>query len=51
MGVRKTVQTGVLTWFLLDRAGSIAFGNASNAIFNVVVLLIAVEPLWRPAGD
>ncbi|MFN9848794.1 MAG: hypothetical protein ACK56C_10525 [Alphaproteobacteria bacterium] len=50
-GVRKTVLTGVLAWFLLDSAGSIASGNASNALFNVVVLLIAVGPLWRPAGD
>jgi hypothetical protein len=50
-GVRKSVVTGLLSWFLLDSAGSIASGNASNAIFNVVVLLIAVGPLWRPAGD
>ena len=50
-GVRKTVLTGVLAWFLLDSAGSIASGNASNALFNVVVLLIAVGPLWRPAKD
>lgn len=50
-GVRKTVLTGVLAWFLLDSAGSIASGNESNALFNVVVLLIAVGPLWRPAGD
>jgi len=25
--------------------------QCAEAIFNVVVLLIAVEPLWRPAGD
>jgi hypothetical protein len=48
-GVRKTVLTGILAWFLLDSAGSIASGNASNAVFNIVVLLIAVGPLWRPA--
>ena len=49
--VRRSVLTGTLAWFCLDSAGSIASGNASNAAFNVVVLLIAVGPLWRPAKD
>lgn len=48
-GVRRAVLTGVLAWFVLDSAGSIASGNPSNALFNVVVLLVAVGPLWRPA--
>jgi hypothetical protein len=48
-GVRRAVLTGVLAWFVLDSAGSIASGNASNAVFNVFVLLLAVGPLWRPA--
>lgn len=47
--VRRTVLVGVLSWFFLDSAGSIASGNTSNALFNVLVLLIAVGPLWRPA--
>ena len=47
--VRKAVLTGLLCWFLLDSAGSTASGNASNAAFNVLVLLLAVGPLWRPA--
>jgi len=47
--VRKSVLIGVLAWFVLDSAGSIASGTTSNAFFNVVVLLIAVGPLWRPA--
>lgn len=47
--VRRAVLTGVLAWFLLDSAGSIASGNAANAGFNVIVLLLAVGPLWRPA--
>jgi hypothetical protein len=42
------VVTGMLCWFVLDSAGSIASGNASNAAINVVVLLIAVGPMWRP---
>ena len=49
--VRRTVMIGLLSWFCLDSAGSIASGNASNAIFNVLVLLFAVGPLWRPAKD
>lgn len=49
--VRKAVLAGILSWFFLDSAGSIASGNASNAFFNVIVLLIAVGHLWRPAKD
>jgi hypothetical protein len=48
-GVRRTVLVGLLSWFVLDSTGSIASGNASNAVINVLVLLIAVGPLWRPA--
>jgi hypothetical protein len=48
-GVRKTVLVGLLAWFCLDSAGSIASGNASNALFNIVVLLTAVGPMWRQA--
>ena len=48
-GVRKTVLYGLLSWFVLDSAGSIASGNPSNAIINIAVLLLAVGPLWRPA--
>ena len=49
--VRKSVLTGVVAWFCLDSAGSIASGNPSNAMFNVAVLLIAVGPLWWPARN
>lgn len=49
--VRKTVLIGILSWFFLDSTGSIASGNASNALFNVAVLLLAVGPLWRAAKD
>ena len=47
--VRRTVLTGVLCWFFVDSAGSVASGNPSNVLFNVFVLLIAVGPLWLPA--
>lgn len=46
---RKTVLFGVLSWFFLDSAGSIASGNASNAFFNIIILFIAIGPLWTPA--
>lgn len=49
--VRKSVLTGALAWFVLDSAGSIVSGNASNALFNIVILLAAVGPLWVPAQD
>jgi hypothetical protein len=47
--VRKSVLTGLLAWFCLDSAGSIASENPSNALFNAIVLLIAVGPLWKSA--
>jgi hypothetical protein len=50
-GVRKTVLVGFLSWFCLDSAGSIASGNASNAVINIIVLLIGVGPLWWPAKE
>jgi hypothetical protein len=49
--VRKSVVAGVLAWFVLDSSGSIASGNGSNAVFNIIVLIVAVGPLWRPATD
>lgn len=47
--VRRAVLCGLLAWFALDSAGSIASGTPSNALFNIIVLLVAVGPLWRPA--
>lgn len=49
--VRKSVLTGMLAWFFLDSAGSIASGTPSNAIFNIFVLLLAVGPLWKPIQE
>jgi len=50
-GVRKSVLFGLLAWFVLDSSGSITSGNSINALFNVIVLLIAVGPLWKPAQN
>jgi hypothetical protein len=47
--IRRVVLAGLVAWFALDSAGSVASGNASNAFINVLVLLLAVGPLWRPA--
>lgn len=49
--VRRSVLIGVLSWFFLDSAGSIASGNPSNAGFNVLVLLFAVGPMWVSARE
>jgi hypothetical protein len=49
--VRRTVVIGLLAWFVLDSAGSIASGTPSNALFNVLILLLAVGPLWLPAKE
>ena len=50
-GVRRAVLAGMLSWFVLDSAGSILSGHWPNALFNVLVLLIAVGPMWRRAND
>lgn len=47
--VRRSVLIGLLCWFVLDSSGSIVSGNLSNAFFNIIVLLLAVGPMWRPA--
>lgn len=49
--VRRVVLTSLLAWFVLDSAGSWASGTPSNILFNVIVLLLAVGPLWRPATE
>ena len=46
--VRRTVLIGALSWFFLDSAGSITSGNTSNVFFNILFLLLAVGPMWRP---
>ncbi|MEL6828780.1 MAG: hypothetical protein AAFO63_01455 [Pseudomonadota bacterium] len=48
-GVRKSVLVSVLAWFLLDSAGSLTSGNATNIAFNLIILIVAVGPLWIPA--
>ena len=47
--VRKTVVLGLLAWFIVDSAGSTLSGNPSNVVFNIIVLLSAVGPMWKAA--
>ncbi|MEM7375149.1 MAG: hypothetical protein AAF587_41530 [Bacteroidota bacterium] len=49
--VRRTVLISALSWFVLDSTGSFASGNASNVLFNILILLLAIGPLWRPAKE
>lgn len=44
---RRTVVYGLLSWFVLDSAGSALSGNEPNILFNSVVLLTAIGPLWK----
>lgn len=50
-GVRKSVLTGTLAWFVLDSVGVVLAGSPINVVFNLVVLLFAVGPLWWPARN
>ena len=49
--VRRSVLIGTLAWFVLDSTGSITSGNASNALFNVLILLLTVGPMWIPVKE
>lgn len=50
-GVRKSVLAGLFAWFVLDSLGSFGSGNISNIFFNVIVLFLAIGPLWFPASN
>ncbi|MBA4048290.1 MAG: hypothetical protein C0476_07095 [Sphingomonas sp.] len=44
--VRKAVLGGLVAWCVLDSSGSLASGNASNVLFNLLVLATLAGPLW-----
>ena len=50
-GVRRSLLCGAVSWFVFDSIGSITSGNWPNAIWNILVLLLIVEPMWRPAQE
>lgn len=47
--VRKVVLFGILAWYIFDSIGSAASGNPFNVLFNTIVLLVAVGPMWKKA--
>ncbi len=48
-GVRRCVVTSALAWFALDSLGSVTSEQWPNALWNILVLLLVIGPLWRPA--
>lgn len=48
-GVRRTVVVSLCLWFVLDSAGSVLSGHASNVLFNLGILAVGIGPLYRPA--
>ena len=50
-GVRKAILFSALAWYLVDSAGSITSGNATNAIFNILLLLLVVGPFWTASRN
>lgn len=48
-GVRRSVLASLISWFILDSAGSAMSGNESNVLFNVLILVVASGPLWVPS--
>ena len=49
--VRKSLLVGICTWFIFDSIGSIGSGNSTNAVWNAIVLIIGIGPMWLPAKN
>lgn len=49
--IRKIVLISLLCWFIFDSSGSVLSGNPWNLLFNTILLLMAVGPLWLPATE
>jgi hypothetical protein len=47
--VRRSLVYGASGWFVFDSFGSITSGQWPNALWNILVLLAVVGPMWRPA--
>jgi hypothetical protein len=43
----KLIIASIVTWFVIDSAGSMLAGAPLNAVFNVSFLLVFCLPLWR----
>ncbi len=48
-GVRRSVVSGVLSWYVVESIGSVLSGNSWNIISNIFILLLITGPLWKPA--
>ena len=46
---RSIIIASIVTWFVIDSAGSVLAGAPLNALFNVGFLLIFVLPVWTRA--
>ena len=49
-GVRQSVVYGACAWFAFDSLGSITSGQWPNALWNILVLVLIVGPMWRPVA-
>jgi len=46
---KQLIIPSIITWFVIDSAGSVLAGAPLNAAFNVSFLVIFCVPLWRSA--
>ena len=48
----RTAILGMVVWYIIDGAGSIASGVASNVVFNSIYLILTLTPLlWKDTGE
>lgn len=47
----RLLVTGLLTWFVIDTAGSLAHGSWQNALGNVLFLVVGLGPLLLARGE
>jgi hypothetical protein len=49
--VRSGAIAAIVTWFVVDSAGSVLTGVASNAVFNAIFLALYLAPLLLLRAD
>ncbi|MTV50294.1 hypothetical protein GJ688_15090 [Heliobacillus mobilis] len=47
----QCIFVGITLWFFVDTAISLYFGVIFNAVFNVLLLLVSLVPLWMMKGQ
>ena len=50
-GAHRALRLGVVSWFVVDSASSVAAGLPANVVLNAVFLVAIVAPLWRIERD